>query len=169
MHRMCIAVRWLRSAERVAYGAQPIHVAVATFNSAGAPTVEFSVPDMMCAEGCAVAVKEILAKAAGREGRVGRFRRQDGDRRDRGREVRRRARRLRRSWTSGSTTPALKCRTCPRKPQATPATRHGRLIGQLLVLRAIEDRDRQHQRGRHREDRARGQPVTVEHAQCTHS
>lgn len=37
----------------------------AAFNSAGGPTVEFSVPDMMCAEGCGVAVKEILAKQPG--------------------------------------------------------------------------------------------------------
>jgi len=37
----------------------------ASFNAAGAPTVEFSVPDMMCPEGCGVAVKEILAKQPG--------------------------------------------------------------------------------------------------------
>jgi copper chaperone CopZ len=32
---------------------------------AGAPTVEFSVPDMMCEDGCAVAVKQILSKQSG--------------------------------------------------------------------------------------------------------
>jgi copper chaperone CopZ len=37
----------------------------AAFNAAGAPVIEFSVPDMMCAEGCGVAVKEILAKQPG--------------------------------------------------------------------------------------------------------
>lgn len=37
----------------------------AVFNSDGAPTVEFSVPDMMCPEGCAVEVKEILVKQPG--------------------------------------------------------------------------------------------------------
>jgi copper chaperone CopZ len=37
----------------------------AVFNVNGAPTVEFSVPDMMCPEGCAVEVKEILAKQPG--------------------------------------------------------------------------------------------------------
>jgi copper chaperone CopZ len=40
-------------------------VTAASFNTAGAPTVEFSVPDMMCPEGCAVEVKEILAKQPG--------------------------------------------------------------------------------------------------------
>jgi copper chaperone CopZ len=35
------------------------------FNVAGAPTVEFSVPDMMCAESCAVKVKEILSEQPG--------------------------------------------------------------------------------------------------------
>jgi copper chaperone CopZ len=35
------------------------------FNTTGAPTVEFSVPDMMCPEGCGVKVKEILAEQPG--------------------------------------------------------------------------------------------------------
>lgn len=35
-------------------------VTLAAFNTAGAPTVEFSAPDMMCAESCAKKVKEIL-------------------------------------------------------------------------------------------------------------
>ena len=37
----------------------------AVFNAAGAPTVEFSVPDMMCPEGCGVKTKEILSKPPG--------------------------------------------------------------------------------------------------------
>lgn len=37
----------------------------AIFNVAGAPTVEFSVPDMMCPEGCGVKTKEILAEQPG--------------------------------------------------------------------------------------------------------
>ena len=37
----------------------------AAFNSAGAPTVEFSVPDMMCPDSCAVKTKEILAEQRG--------------------------------------------------------------------------------------------------------
>jgi copper chaperone CopZ len=37
----------------------------ASFNKAGAPTVEFSVPDMMCPEGCGAKVKEILSKQPG--------------------------------------------------------------------------------------------------------
>jgi copper chaperone CopZ len=36
-----------------------------TFNVPGAPTVEFSVPDMSCPEGCGVKTKEILAKQPG--------------------------------------------------------------------------------------------------------
>lgn len=35
------------------------------FNVAGAPTVEFSVPDMMCPESCAVKTKEILSEQPG--------------------------------------------------------------------------------------------------------
>jgi copper chaperone CopZ len=35
------------------------------FNAAQAPTVEFSVPDMMCPEGCGVKIKEILAEQPG--------------------------------------------------------------------------------------------------------
>jgi copper chaperone CopZ len=37
----------------------------AVFNSAELPTIEFAVPDMMCAEGCGVAVEGILAKQPG--------------------------------------------------------------------------------------------------------
>jgi copper chaperone CopZ len=36
-----------------------------SFNAANAPTVEFSVPDMMCPEGCGAKVKEILAGQPG--------------------------------------------------------------------------------------------------------
>jgi copper chaperone CopZ len=35
------------------------------FNIAGGPTVEFSVPDMMCPEGCGAKVKEILSEQPG--------------------------------------------------------------------------------------------------------
>jgi copper chaperone CopZ len=37
----------------------------AAFNADGAPTVQFSVPDMMCPESCAVKVKEILSEQPG--------------------------------------------------------------------------------------------------------
>jgi len=37
----------------------------AAFNVAGAPTVEFSVPDMMCEVGCAAKVREILSEQPG--------------------------------------------------------------------------------------------------------
>ena len=40
-------------------------VTAAAFNPTGAPTVEFTVPDMMCEEGCAAAVKEILSEQPG--------------------------------------------------------------------------------------------------------
>ncbi len=40
-------------------------VTPASFNTAGAPTVEFTVPDMMCPEGCGEKVKEILAEQPG--------------------------------------------------------------------------------------------------------
>ncbi len=40
-------------------------VTPASFNTAGAPTVEFSVPDMMCPEGCGAKVKEILSQQPG--------------------------------------------------------------------------------------------------------
>lgn len=37
----------------------------AVFNSTGAPTVEFSLPDMMCEDGCAMTVKDVLSKQSG--------------------------------------------------------------------------------------------------------
>lgn len=42
----------------------PISTPVA-FNAAGAPTIEFNVPDMMCPEGCGAKTKEILAGLPG--------------------------------------------------------------------------------------------------------
>lgn len=43
---------------------KPEATAVA-FNTAGAPTVQFEVPDMMCKESCAKAVRETLAAQPG--------------------------------------------------------------------------------------------------------
>jgi copper chaperone CopZ len=43
---------------------QPPNLPVA-FKAAGAPTVEFSLPDMMCEDGCAWTVKDILSKQPG--------------------------------------------------------------------------------------------------------
>lgn len=40
-------------------------VTATSFNIAGAPTVEFSAPDMMCPEGCGTKVKEILSEQPG--------------------------------------------------------------------------------------------------------
>jgi mercuric ion binding protein len=37
----------------------------AAFNAAGAPTVEFNLPDMMCEDGCAWTVKDILSNQPG--------------------------------------------------------------------------------------------------------
>jgi copper chaperone CopZ len=45
--------------------APPPEATQRAFNAAGAPTVEFNVPDMMCPEGCAVATKEILSALPG--------------------------------------------------------------------------------------------------------
>ena len=36
-----------------------------SFNAAGAPTVEFDLPDMMCEDGCAWTVNDILSKQPG--------------------------------------------------------------------------------------------------------
>lgn len=46
-------------------GTESVAVTKAAFNAAGAPTVEFSVPDMMCEDSCAKAVHEILASQPG--------------------------------------------------------------------------------------------------------
>ncbi|MGD9633866.1 MAG: heavy-metal-associated domain-containing protein [Pirellulales bacterium] len=51
-----------QSTEAVVVGAPTSAVA---FNVAGAPTVEFNVPDMMCPEGCGAKTKEILSKLPG--------------------------------------------------------------------------------------------------------
>jgi copper chaperone CopZ len=57
----------------VGCGQQPAKMPKATadavkpvaFNVAGAPTVEFNAPDMMCPEGCGEKVKEILSEQPG--------------------------------------------------------------------------------------------------------
>jgi copper chaperone CopZ len=43
----------------------PVETVTPVFNSVGAPTIEFSVPDMMCPEGCGEKTKEILAEQPG--------------------------------------------------------------------------------------------------------
>ncbi len=43
----------------------PTETTAVAFNVSGAPTVEFDVPDMMCAESCAVKVNEILSEQPG--------------------------------------------------------------------------------------------------------
>lgn len=43
----------------------PATAAVSAFNTAGAPTVEFNAPDMMCPEGCGAKVKQILSAQPG--------------------------------------------------------------------------------------------------------
>jgi len=40
-------------------------VTAASFNADNDPTIEFDVPDMMCPDGCGVAVDEILSKQPG--------------------------------------------------------------------------------------------------------
>ena len=44
---------------------RPEELTATSFNLENAPIVEFSVPDMMCPQGCGVAVKDILAKQPG--------------------------------------------------------------------------------------------------------
>lgn len=44
---------------------QSVQATAAVFNVAGAPTVEFSVPDMMCADSCVPQVRKILAAQPG--------------------------------------------------------------------------------------------------------
>ena len=39
--------------------------ATTSFNATGAPTIEFALPDMMCEEGCASAVEDILEQQPG--------------------------------------------------------------------------------------------------------
>ena len=41
------------------------HATSVSFNTAGAPTVEFSVPDMMCPDSCVATVREILEAQPG--------------------------------------------------------------------------------------------------------
>jgi copper chaperone CopZ len=45
--------------------AAKVEAKTAAFNVANAPTVQFEVPDMMCEEGCAVAVKQVLEAQPG--------------------------------------------------------------------------------------------------------
>ncbi len=51
-------------ARQSAVSTDEVATAVA-FNVDGAPTVEFSVPDMMCPEGCGAKTKEILSEQPG--------------------------------------------------------------------------------------------------------
>src|SRR4051794_29050565 len=46
-------------------GIAPAVVTPVAFNSGSAPTVQFTVPDMMCPEGCGAKVKEILSQQPG--------------------------------------------------------------------------------------------------------
>jgi copper chaperone CopZ len=60
IHFICVVAVCLGCEQAV-----PPSETTAVFNATGAPVIEFSVPDMMCAEGCGVAVKEILARQPG--------------------------------------------------------------------------------------------------------
>ena len=70
------------------------------FNVAGAPTVEFNVPDMMCPEGCGAKMKEILSEQPGAKEVVINFDAKTATVADRRRQVRRRSgdRGARGSW-----------------------------------------------------------------------
>jgi len=54
-----------RESERESTTIDINQVTAASFNQDGSPTVEFNVPEMMCPEGCGVAVKGILSKQPG--------------------------------------------------------------------------------------------------------
>ncbi len=43
----------------------PVEATAAVFNAAGAPTVEFSVPDMMCEDSCVPEVRKVLTAQPG--------------------------------------------------------------------------------------------------------
>lgn len=62
---LSFAISGCADAPNAPVGASPESATPVVFNLAGAPTVEFSVPDMMCPESCAVKTKEILSQVPG--------------------------------------------------------------------------------------------------------
>jgi len=60
---LCFTVGCSESAEQT--GNVPSSTTAVPFNAGGAPTVQFTVPDMMCPEGCGEKVKEILSQQPG--------------------------------------------------------------------------------------------------------
>jgi copper chaperone CopZ len=57
--------RLKEQAEKSAVEAAETEATPVVFNAEGAPTVEFSVPDMMCEDSCVPTVRETLAKQPG--------------------------------------------------------------------------------------------------------
>src|SRR5262245_44640351 len=65
---VCLSLTLIAGCSETATQAPTVDSAAVTktsFNASGAPTVEFSVPDMMCPEGCGTKVKEILSQQPG--------------------------------------------------------------------------------------------------------
>jgi len=65
---VCLSLTLIAGCSETATQAPTVDSAAVTktsFNASGAPTVEFSVPDMMCSEGCGMKVKEILSQQPG--------------------------------------------------------------------------------------------------------
>jgi copper chaperone CopZ len=65
---VCLSLALIAGCSETATQSSTIDSAAVTktsFNASGAPTVEFSVPDMMCPEGCGAKVKEILSQQPG--------------------------------------------------------------------------------------------------------
>ena len=62
---LSIALSGCTQATNEATGISTESATPVVFNVSGAPTVEFSVPDMMCEASCAVKVREILSQQAG--------------------------------------------------------------------------------------------------------
>jgi copper chaperone CopZ len=64
---ICVALVLTFGCAKPANQAVPVagEITAVSFNLAGAPTVEFSAPDMMCPDGCGAKVKEILSEQPG--------------------------------------------------------------------------------------------------------
>jgi copper chaperone CopZ len=68
MRRLCVMgslIGFVGCAQQESNSNAGVEVSPAVVNVAGAQLVQFSVPDMMCPEGCGEKVKEILAEQPG--------------------------------------------------------------------------------------------------------
>ena len=135
------------------------------FNVAGAPTVQFNAPDMMCPEGCGVKVKEILSEQPGAkevivdfDAKTATVAIEDGGKFDANAAV---AALVDHGFKNSSVKsdgpakmPAVGAgdRSCRQPPKSrrkrapvNAASRCWNAVCELFVFRVIEQRDRQHQ------------------------